>query len=110
MTEQGKPVVLYVGTYRYVAAIDGATGVELWRTRLPKGAGTVCVMYAQGCLFASAAGHVFRLSPEDGTVLWHNTLPSMGMGLVTMAVEGLDVNQHAAMDAEVQQRAAQAAG
>src|SRR4051812_48803661 len=104
--EQDKPLVLYVGANRYVAAVDGVSGMELWRTKLPSGSGTVCILFAHGALFASAAGHVYRLNPQDGAVLWHNSLPRMGLGLVTLAVEGLDTNQQAAMDTLLQQQEA----
>jgi hypothetical protein len=100
--------VLYVGAGKHVAAIDVTTGQELWRTKLPEGAGAVCVMFSQGCLFASGMGHVYRLAPEDGRILWHNGLKGMGMGLVTMAVEGLDTQQGATVHT-LQQQAAQAA-
>jgi outer membrane protein assembly factor BamB len=101
--------VLYVGTQRYVAAIDVQTGLELWRTKLPKGSGIVCVIFAAGSVFASVSGHVYRLSPTDGRVLWHNQLPGMGFGLVTMGIEGLDTQQaamHSQLQAEAAQRAA----
>jgi outer membrane protein assembly factor BamB len=105
---QEPPLVLYVGASKYVAAIDVLTGLELWRTKLPQGSGTVCVLYAHGCVFASVTGHLYRLAPEDGRVLWHNGLRGMGLGLVTMAAEGLDTQQ-AAMGFELQQQQAQAA-
>jgi outer membrane protein assembly factor BamB len=99
--------VLYIGAGKFVAAIDAVTGVELWRTKLPEGSGTVLLLFSSGCLFASAQGHVYRLAPEDGSILWHNGLPRMGLGLVTMTFEGLET-QHAAA-AEEAAKAARAA-
>jgi hypothetical protein len=99
--------VLYVGAGKYVAAIDALSGVELWRTKLPNGSGTVLVLFAAGCLFASVQGHVYRLAPEDGSILWHNGLPRLGMGLVSMTVEGLETQQTVAADEAL--RAAKAA-
>jgi len=96
MQQAQEPVaVLYVGTGKHVAAIDVTTGQELWRTKLPEGGGVVCVVFSQGCLFASTMGHAYRLAPADGKVLWHNGLKGMGLGLVTMAIEGLDTQQAA---------------
>ena len=36
-------------------------------------------------LFAATGGHLYRLDPATGDILWENTLRGMGFGLLTIA-------------------------
>ncbi len=81
---------LYIGTNRYVAALDVATGEELWRTKLPKcqSDSPVSMLIKDAVLVAGSAGQVWCLDKRDGTVLWHNGLPGLGYSSVQLMHEG----------------------
>ena len=58
---------LYIGTNRYIAALDPLTGEELWRTRLPHSGGTVVTIVIKGQnLFVGHAGHAYCLDKRSG--------------------------------------------
>ncbi|HEV7991920.1 MAG TPA: PQQ-binding-like beta-propeller repeat protein [Gemmatimonadaceae bacterium] len=78
------PSLLYVGIKNSVVALDIATGMELWRTKL-KGHDFVNVLFDGVSLVASNAGELFGLDPTTGAVLWHNTMKGMGLGIVSLA-------------------------
>ncbi len=81
--------LLYVGTNRFVAAIDPGTGEERWRTKLPHGSGTVVTLVIKGRnLFVGHAGHAYCLDKRSGEIVWENGLPKMGYHSVLMAMEG----------------------
>jgi outer membrane protein assembly factor BamB len=88
---------LYIGSNGYVAALNPATGQEVWRTELQSGifsatiASDVCVLEHEGCLFASSRGHVFALDGETGEILWHNDLKGMGHNDITMSIAGKNI-------------------
>jgi outer membrane protein assembly factor BamB len=76
---------LYIGTGRYVAAIDSQTGEECWRTRLPHGGGNIVTTLIAGeRLFVGHWGYAYCLSRRDGTIVWENGLPRMGYGPVML--------------------------
>jgi outer membrane protein assembly factor BamB len=81
---------LYIGTNRHVAALDVATGEEVWRTRLPKcnTDGPVSMLIKDAVLIAASSGQVWCLDKRDGTVLWHNGLPGLGYNSVQLMLEG----------------------
>jgi glucose dehydrogenase len=79
--------LLLSGIKGHVIALDKATGSERWRTRL-KGAQFVHLVTDGNVVFASTSGEVFALDAATGTVLWNNPLKTMGLGLVSLLVEG----------------------
>ena len=83
---------LFIGTSRFVAALDPATGAELWRTKLPHGTGgtPVSLLIKGRQLFAGCYGRVYCLDKQTGAILWENGLPKMGFYAVLMALEGAD--------------------
>ncbi len=87
--------VVFVGIKGRVLALEPATGVEIWRTRL-KGGDFVNIVLADGRIYASTQGEMFCLDPASGTILWHNPLKGLGLGLVTIAAAGT-VSQNAVL-------------
>jgi outer membrane protein assembly factor BamB len=89
---------LVIATNGSVAAIDPSSGVVLWQTRLDTGAlisatsgQDVAVLVRGGSVFAGAAGHLFCLDAQNGSILWHNPLKGMGHNDISMAIEGVAV-------------------
>jgi hypothetical protein len=41
-------------------------------------------------VYASTKGEIFRLDPGSGAIMWRNTLPGLGWGLITV---GTSANQ-----------------
>jgi outer membrane protein assembly factor BamB len=82
---------LYVGTKHHVAAIDVKTGQEVWRTDLPKGTGLVCLLEADGRVFAGSGGYLHALDAQSGRILWSNELKGLGLGIVTLTAAGKSV-------------------
>ena len=80
---------LYVGSRRYVAALDAQTGEEIWRTKFPSGSSAVVTMLLkEGRLFVGHSGHAYCLEAGTGAILWTNELPKMGYNPVMLAMEG----------------------
>ena len=69
---------------------DRATGREVWSTRL-KGSDFVNLVVDGAELYASSQGEIFRLHPQTGAILWHNTMPGFGWGLMTIAAPASQV-------------------
>ena len=101
---------LYVGTNRFVAALDPRTGAELWRTKLPKGGlGSPVTILIKGLsLYVGHYGRVYCLAKGDGSILWENGLPKTGYHAVLLAMEGAQGGT-GALAATVEQRRRQAA-
>ena len=101
---------LYVGTNRFVVALDPRTGAELWRTKLPKGGlGSPVTIIIKGLhLYVGHYGRVYCLAKSDGTVLWENGLPKTGYHAVLLAMEGAQGGT-GALAATVEQQRRQAA-
>ena len=72
---------LFIAVGGHVAAIDPATGQELWRTKL-KASSISTVAVVNGALYGAAGGELFRLEPATGEILWRNKLKGLGMGVV----------------------------
>ena len=86
MSKQSAP--LYLGTNRFVAALNPRTGEEIWRTRLPHtGSAIVTLLSTPAYIYAGHAGHVYSLDKRLGTILWENDLPKMGYGPVMLAID-----------------------
>jgi outer membrane protein assembly factor BamB len=86
--------ILFIGCNGHVAAIDIATGSEIWRTKLKTGVVSatsyedVCTLEHEGRVYAGCNGHLFCLDGATGTILWHNGLEGMGHNDVTLAMAG----------------------
>lgn len=78
---------LYIGVHGTVVALNRSTGEEVWRAEL-KGGDFVNVVLDGGGLYATTKGEIYAVNPQTGNILWHNTLPGMGLGLVTIASQG----------------------
>ena len=77
-------VLVYVGIRSSVVALDDSTGTEVWRTKL-HGGDFVTMFWDGEALYAANSGELWRLDPRSGTVMWHNKLKGLGLGLVTLA-------------------------
>lgn len=86
----GAQAPLYVGTYRFVAALDAQTGDELWRTKLPKcSVGSLVALVIKGDrIYAGCGGQAYCLNKHTGELIWHNKLPKMSFYPVMLALEG----------------------
>jgi len=93
--------VIYLGVKGSVVAIDSATGQSIWTTSL-KGSEFVSVVLDGPNLFATTRGEIFCLDPQGGGIRWHNPLKGYGLGLITIAGEG--IAQNAALGAEKMRR------
>ncbi len=84
---------VYIGTSRFVAALEPDRGEELWRTRLSHGGGTakvVTLVLKGDRIYAGCGGYVYCLDKSTGRILWESGLPSMGHHAVMIAMEGAD--------------------
>ena len=99
---------LYIGVGGHVAAVDRATGQELWRTKVK--ASSITTVSATGDrIFAGAQGELCCLDAATGSILWRNKLRGLGMGVVTFA-DGSAGAIASAAAAEAAHRAAAASG
>jgi outer membrane protein assembly factor BamB len=97
--------LIYIGICGDVIALDRATGTEIWRRSL-KGADFVNVAVVNGDVLGTTKGELFCLDATTGNVRWHNKLPGLGRGLITIASPG---GQQTVVMHEKRQRDAQAA-
>lgn len=106
----GNSEVLYVGTKRHITALSAATGVEIWRAKLPQvqTGGVICVLVRGERIYAAASGHVYCLARSSGEILWENELPKLGYQPVILAMEGADTSVQS-LTAQVTELARQAA-
>ena len=79
---------IYVGIKGTVLALDRASGIPLWQTPL-KGQSFVNVVWDDGRLYAATAGEIFSIDPSNGNILWNNPLRGFGLGIVSIAGEGI---------------------
>lgn len=88
---------LCIGSNGHVAAIDPATGKELWRTKLQQGMlkatnyADVSVIVREGAVYAGSQGHLFALDAATGQILWHNELPGLGHNDLSLAFDGVSI-------------------
>jgi outer membrane protein assembly factor BamB len=78
------PILIFVGIKNHLLALDATTGAEVWRTEL-KGSDFVSVLWDGQHLTAANAGEAFGIDPLTGSVLWHNPLKGLGLGVVSLA-------------------------
>ena len=76
-------VLVYIGLKGTVVALERASGVERWRTKL-KGLSFVSLHRDDRYLYAGTSGELFCLDPGTGAVVWRNKLKGLGFGLVSM--------------------------
>lgn len=96
---------VFIGVGGHVVALDPATGLEIWRTKL-KSSAIVTVSLAEDRILAGAGGELFCLDSGSGAILWHNRLRGLGLGIVAFTGGSETV---AGAAAEAQRQAAQAA-
>jgi outer membrane protein assembly factor BamB len=82
---------IYLGVKGSVVAVNSATGQPVWSTTL-KGAEFVNVVLDGNNLFATTRGEIFCLDPQGGGIRWHNPMKGYGLGLITIAGEGIGQN------------------
>jgi outer membrane protein assembly factor BamB len=83
--------IIYLGVKGSVVGIDSSTGQSIWSTTL-KGAEFVNVVLDGNNLFATTRGEIFCLDPQGGGIRWHNPMKGYGLGLITIAGEGIPQN------------------
>jgi outer membrane protein assembly factor BamB len=76
--------LIFVGIGSTVVALNDQTGDEAWRTKL-RSADFASVLWDGAVLLAATGGEVYRLDPDTGETLWHNTLKGLGRGLISLA-------------------------
>ena len=77
-------VLIFVGIKDAVVALDERTGAEVWRTEL-RSASFVYVIFDGQSVYATNAGEVWRLDPQQGTIMWRNELKGLGRGFASLA-------------------------
>jgi outer membrane protein assembly factor BamB len=100
--------VIYLGIKGSVIALDAGTGRQVWAAHL-KGSDFVHVALDGDNLYAATYGEIFCLDPETGEGRWHNPLKGYGLGLVSIASEGISPNALLTLVAEKRRRDAEAA-
>jgi outer membrane protein assembly factor BamB len=78
---------LFVGIKNFVIALHRKNGSELWRAKLNRFDFTT-VLWTGEELYAANSGEVYRLDPENGAILWHNSMKGFGLGVVSLARSG----------------------
>lgn len=102
------PEILYAAMDKNVAAIDAATGAEIWRRKLPKGGGLVNMLIKGDFLYVSSDGYVYCLERFMGEILWRNDMKKLGFGAVMLAMPGASPTSAPAAAALMAQQAAAA--
>ena len=90
--------IAYLGIKGHVVAFELETGKERWRTHL-KGGQLTNVAETETVILAYAVGHLFGLSPENGTILLKNELEGLGYGYAILGVSGSGAISSAAQQA-----------
>ena len=102
------PEILYAAMDKNVAAIDAATGAELWRRKLPKGGGLVNMLIKGDFLYVSSDGYVYCMERFMGEILWRNDMKKLGFGAVMLAMPDASPTNAAAAAAMLARQAAAA--
>jgi hypothetical protein len=80
--------MIYGGTKGSVFCVDERSGREVWRTAVNPGllgsSGDVAVLLRGNVVVASCYGNIWGLDAASGRELWHNDLPGLGHGFVTL--------------------------
>jgi outer membrane protein assembly factor BamB len=96
--------LIYVGIKGTVIALDSKSGEQVWATKL-KGIDFVNVVLDGTILYATTSGEIFCLDAETGEGRWHNKLKGFGIGLATLAGQGISQNLQA-LASEIQRQQA----
>ncbi len=80
--------IIYLGIKGSVIALNAATGEQLWTVHL-KSCDFVHVVLDGDNLYAATQGEIFCLDPKTGVGRWQNKLKGFGLGLVSIAGEGI---------------------
>lgn len=77
--------IVFVGFNSRVAALELATGQEVWRWKAGRGSGYVSLILEDQRLIAAVNGHIYCLDPRTGQELWHNPMTGFGYGVTSLA-------------------------
>ena len=91
-----QPKLIYAGIKGSVIALDRETGIQVWAVKL-KGIDFVSVALLGRNVVAATSGEVFCMDAQTGKLLWHNPLKGFGLGLVSMAGDGMNITQFEAI-------------
>jgi outer membrane protein assembly factor BamB len=98
--------LVFLGFNSRVVALDRDTGEVVWQWKSPKGTGYTTVLLDGDRLMVSVEGYTYCLHPLNGQPRWHNDLPGMGTGVVTITtVRGSTAHVAAEAAAEAQREA-----
>lgn len=86
--------LIYAGIKGSVIALDVSTGVQVWAVKL-KGSDFVNIALLDRVVIAATSGEVFCLDAQSGDLLWNNPLKGYGLGIVSLAGEGMTGGQSA---------------
>jgi outer membrane protein assembly factor BamB len=100
--------LVFIGIKGSVVALNRSTGNQVWATHL-KGSAFVNVVLDNGRLYATTYGEVFCIDPLTGEGLWQNPLKGLGLGLATIAAEGITQGASAPVMAEQRREEEEAA-
>lgn len=98
---------IYLGIKGSVIAMDALTGRQLWSVHL-KGSDFVNVVLDGDNLYATTHGEIFCLNPGNGEGRWHDRLSGLGLGLVSIAGDGIAPGQSLLQAQEFSHRQQQA--
>lgn len=76
--------LIFLGIKGTVSALNRSNGELIWQTHL-KGSDFVNLVIDGENLYATTKGEIFCLDTITGQLRWHNKLPGLGWGLVTIA-------------------------
>lgn len=78
---------LFIGIKGHVIYLNKETGKSIWTTKLKSSSGVTNIHFEGNFLIASTNGHLFCLSPDDGSLKWTNPLNGFGNGPCIIATE-----------------------
>lgn len=83
--------MIYGGTRGTLVCLDEVTGREAWRLELKSGvfgpSGDVAVLLRGNVVVAACNGEIWGVDARSGRMLWHNELPGLGYGFVSLCDE-----------------------
>jgi len=99
--------LVFVGFNSRVAALDRHDGTLIWQWKCPDSSGYVALMFDSDRLIVSVNGYMYCLNPENGQMLWRNSLKGFGTGVPSLAsIAGCTFSLPGQAHAAVQQRRA----
>lgn len=105
--------LVFVGGNGVVAALDPTTGVELWRTPLPKSMWSmsfyVTLARSGDALYVGHGKMIHRLDALTGAVVWSRSVKGISTLPIVLTGRSAAVNEASLVAAMVQQQAAAAA-